>query len=190
MIKKHERVFSIFSIGLVFVLLNSSVFLSRVDASDHYMDSLSIVRFNEKVKAPNFTLKDINGEEVKLEDYRGKIVFLNFWATWCPPCRDEMPSMEKLYTKFKDKNFIMLAVDYEESSRVVKEFSEKLSLTYPILLDSDGTVGSKYGAFAIPVTYLIDQQGYLIGKAVGPRDWASNESFELFNHLLKTSPDS
>jgi thiol-disulfide isomerase/thioredoxin len=190
MMKKHERVFSIFSIGLVFVLLNSSVFLSRVDASDHYMDSLSIVRFNKKVKAPTFTLKDINGKEVKLMDYRGKIVFLNFWATWCPPCRDEMPSMEKLYTKFKDKNFIMLAVDYQESSKVVKEFSEKLSLTYPILLDSDGTVGSKYMAFAIPVTYLIDQQGYLIGKAVGPRDWASHESFELFNHLLKTSPDS
>jgi thiol-disulfide isomerase/thioredoxin len=100
MMKKHERVFLIFSIGLVLVLLNSSIFLSRVDASDHYMDSLSIVRFNKKVKAINFTLKDINGEEVKLMDYRGKIVFLNFWATWCPPCRDEMPSMEKLYTKF------------------------------------------------------------------------------------------
>ncbi len=98
--------------------------------------------------------------------------------------------MEKLYTKFKDKNFVMLAVDYQESSKVVKEFSEKLSLSYPILLDSDGTVGSKYGAFAIPVTYLIDQLGYLIGKAVGPQDWASPESFELFNHLIKTSPDS
>ena len=188
--KGHERFFSIFSICSIFVLLNSSIFLSRVDASDHYMDSLSIVRFNEKVKAPNFTLKDINGEEVKLMDYRGKIVFLNFWATWCPPCRAEMPSMEKLYTEFKDKNFIMLAIDYQESRRVVKKFSEKLSLSYPILLDSDGTVSSKYAAFAIPVTYLIDQQGYLIGKAVGPRDWASHESFELFNHLLRTSPDS
>ncbi len=188
--KKHRRFFFTFSVILIIVLFNSSILLSRVDASDHYMDSLSIVRFNKKVKAANFTLKDINGKEVKLEDYRGKIVFLNFWATWCQPCRAEMPSMEKLYTKFKDQNFIMLAVDYQESSRVVKEFSEKLSLSYPILLDSDGTVGSKYGAFAIPVTYLIDQQGYLIGKAVGPRDWASNESFELFNHLLKTAPDS
>jgi peroxiredoxin len=190
MMKKHERVFSIFSIGLVFVLLNSSILLSRVDASEHYMDSLSIVRFNKKVTAPNFTLKDINGEEVKLEDYRGKIVFLNFWATWCPPCREEMPSMERLYTEFKNKDFTILAVDLREKPNSVKAFGKKLGLSYPLLLDSDGTVHLDYGIRSIPTTYLVDRQGYLIGSALGPRDWASDESFELINHLLEISSDS
>jgi peroxiredoxin len=154
------------------------------------MDILGIVRFNEKIEAPSFSLKDITGKEVKLHDYRGKIVFLNFWATWCPPCRAEMPSMERLYTEFKDKNFIMLAVDSREKTRKVKSFGKKLGLSYPLLLDSDGTVGFEYGVRSIPTTYLVDRQGYLIGGALGARDWASKESFGLFNQLLKSSPDS
>ena len=188
--KNHKRFFFIFSLTLIFVLFNSFILLSRVDASIHYMDTLGIVRFNKKIMAPNFALKDITGKEVKLHDYRGKIVFLNFWATWCPPCRAEMPSMERLYTEFKDKNFIMLAVDSREKTRKVKSFGKKLGLSYPLLLDSDGTVGFEYGVRSIPTTYLVDRQGYLIGGALGARDWASKESFGLFNQLLKSSPDS
>ncbi len=182
--KKRRRVFFLFSITLLFAFCTFFVSLSRADASSHYMDSLGIVKFDNKLKAPDFTLKDVTGKKVSLQDYRGKIVFLNFWATWCPPCRVEMPSMERLYSEFKDKDFAMLAIDLQEAASTVKDFGEQLGLSYPLLLDSDGSVGVAYGVRSIPATYLVDRQGYLIGGALGPRDWASHESFRLINHPL------
>jgi peroxiredoxin len=120
---------------------------------------------------------------VNLENLKGKIVFLNFWATWCPACRDEMPSMEKLYTKFKDKDFIMLAVNLREKPKTVRSFKEEYRLNFPILLDTDGSVSYRYGVRSIPATFLIDREGHLIGRAVGARDWASDLAFNLINQL-------
>ncbi len=101
-----------------------------------------------------------------------------------------LPRMEKLYTEFKDKDFIMLAIDLQEKKGRVKAFKNKLKLNFPILLDSDGNIGLKYGVRVIPCTYLVDRNGYIIGGALGPRDWASQGSFDLFNHLLKSLPAS
>jgi peroxiredoxin len=151
------------------------------------MNELGIIGFDEKIEAPDFKLKDLNGQEVRLKDHRGRIVFLNFWATWCLPCREEMPSMEKLYAEFKDRNFSLLAVDLQEDSRKVTTFKEKYRLSFPILLDSDGTVGLTYGARFIPTTYLLDRDGTIIGKVLGARDWSGKLAFAFFNHLLNTS---
>ncbi|NIS60488.1 MAG: redoxin domain-containing protein [Proteobacteria bacterium] len=189
MVGKHARTFSLFLVTLFSVFLNPLILPSRVHADGHFWGALAIVRIDEKLMAPSFTLKDLNGQEMKLEDQRGKIIFLNFWATWCPPCRDEMPSMEKLYTEFKGRDFTMLAVDLQEGAKKVKAFKERFKLNFPILLDSDGEVALKYGVFSIPTTYLIDREGYLIGGALGPRDWATKEAFELFDHLLITKPN-
>jgi peroxiredoxin len=190
MVGKHARIVSLFSVVLISVFFNSLISPNRAHADRHFWGALAIVKIDEKLTAPSFTLKDLNGKEVKLEDHRGKIVFLNFWATWCRPCRTEMPSMEKLYTEFRDRDFIMLAVDLQEGTRKVRAFKEKFKLNFPILLDSDGSVGSEYGVRSIPTTYLIDREGYVIGGALGPRDWASKEAFELFDHLLVTKPNS
>ena len=181
-------VFIFFS--LVFLLVDSSFSANQTAADGHFMKELGIIEFEEKIEAPDFRLKDLNGHEVTLKDHRGKIVFLNFWATWCPPCREEMPSMEKLYSEFRDKDFIMLAIDLRENAEKVKRFKEKLKVNFPILLDIDGRVGLDYAIRAIPSTYLVDREGYIIGGALGPRDWASQEAFQLFNHLLNTSPAS
>lgn len=163
-------------------LLTKSVYSSE---TDKLMVSLGVTSLAERKIASGFTLKDINGKEVSLSDYRGKLVFLNFWATWCPPCRREMPSMEKLYQRFKDEDFVMLAVDLRESKKVVERFARKYKLNFPILLDSTGKTGDTYGVRAIPTTYLVNRQGELIGKAVGARDWASKNAFELIEHLLR-----
>lgn len=152
---------------------------------DELMAPLGITSLPKGKIAADFTLKDLNGKEVSLSDYRGKIVFLNFWATWCPPCRQEMPSMEKLYQRFKDKDFVMLAVDLRERQSTVKDFASDYKLNFTILLDSRGKVSDTYGVRAIPTTYLINRKGKLIGKAVGARDWAGKEAFELIEHLLK-----
>ena len=188
--KKFGRIFGIFSFTLMLFLLNPLFFGDQARGGTHFIEALAIVRFDEKIKAQNFILQDLNGNKVSMEDYRGKIVFLNFWATWCPPCRVEMPSMEKLYNEFKSKDFTILAIDLQEDAATVKTFKEQYKLNFPILLDSDGSVALIYGAMSIPTTYLIDRDGYLLGGALGPRDWATEDAFELINHLLKISPAS
>ena len=127
---------------------------------------------------------DLSGNEVRLEDYRGKVVFLNFWTTWCPACKVEMPSMEKLYREFKSKGFVILAVDMQEDSETARKFKTKFELSFPILLDTDGVVASYYGVRAIPATYFIDRAGYLYAAAMGARDWAGEDAFQLIKHLL------
>jgi len=188
--KKLERIFCLFSVTLILFFLNPIIFGQRVRADSHFMDALAIVWFDPKIEAQNFILPDLNDKKVSLEDHRGKVVFLNFWATWCPPCRAEMPSMEKLYDKFKNKDFTILAVNLGENISQVKAFKETYKLNFPILLDADGSLGLIYGAISIPTTYLIDRNGYILGAALGPRDWASDDAFELIKSLLEISPNS
>ncbi len=190
MVGTYARILSLLSIALILFSLQSLVLANRAHGENHFWSHLGIVKIDEELKAPSFSLKDLDGREVKLEDHRGKIVFINFWATWCPPCRDEMPSMEKLYTEFKGRDFIILAVDIQESAKKVRAFKEKFKLNFPILLDSDGRVGSEYGVISIPTTYLIDRKGYVIGGALGARNWASKEAFELIDQLLVSKPGS
>ena len=188
--KKLERILGILFIVPI-LLLSAAVFLGdHAGANDHFMETMAIVKFDPKIQAQNFILPDLNGNQVSLADYRGKVVFLNFWASWCLPCRAEMPSMEKLYNKFKNSDFAILAVNLGEGKEQVKAFKELYSLNFPILLDAESSVGSIYGAISIPTSYLIDRDGYMIGGALGPRDWASEEAFELVKSLLKKSPES
>lgn len=139
-----------------------------------------------KHPVPSFDFKaQVLGDGlVKLSDYRGKVVFLNFWATWCPPCRAEMPAMEKLHAKFKDRPFQMLAVNYMERTAKVKAFVKEMKLTFPILLDFHGTIGENYNAQNLPVTYIIDKQGNIIRRAIGPRVWDGPEALALFEKLV------
>lgn len=178
---------SLLSIYVVILFLNTFVILSQARAETDFLDDLGILGFDKKIEAPDFELEDLNGRQVKLTDYRGKIVFLNFWAICCLTCREEMASMEKLYSEFKDKEFTVLAVDPQEDFRKVTTFKEKYRLSFPILLDSDGMVGLTYGARFIPTTYLVDRDGTVIGKVLAARDWSNELAFEFFNHLLNTS---
>ena len=188
--KKSGRIFNPVPISLVVFLFSFFLSQNRAYGDLHYMEALALIKFGEKIKAPNFIIKELNGNTVSLEDYRGKIVFLNFWATWCPPCRAEMPSMEKLHIQFKNEDFAILAIDLQENAGKVKAFKQQYELSFPILLDSDGSVSAAYGVMSIPTTYLVDRNGYLLGGALGPRDWANADAFVLFNHLLKISPKS
>lgn len=126
-------------------------------------------------RAIDFTLIDLNGNAHTLSDYRGKIVFLNFWATWCPPCRAEMPSMQKLYQSWDKEKYVLLAVDIGQDRERVKSFADENGYTFTILLDSQGRIAGKYGIRGIPTTCLIDQQGNLITRIVGSREWSLKE---------------
>jgi len=134
--------------------------------------------------APDFTLPGPDGKKLALKDYRGKLVFLNFWATWCEFCRDEMPAMERLYQEFKGRGFEVLAVNVKDKRSDALAFVKKLKLSYPIMMDPEGEIGLLYGAFGMPTTYLIDEQGIVLARLWGPADWYSTGARNLIRTLL------
>ncbi|MBF0555874.1 MAG: TlpA family protein disulfide reductase [Nitrospirae bacterium] len=122
--------------------------------------------------APDFTLKSIDGSVVSLSSYKGKVILLNFWATWCSPCRDEMPSLNKLYLKYKDSGLVVLAVSTDDSSRVVERFMANNHVDFPVLLDSGMKISKhKYRVNAQPATFIISKDGKIINKYFGSVNW-------------------
>ncbi|GAI00918.1 unnamed protein product, partial [marine sediment metagenome] len=123
-------------------LYTLSVKMKKVEEERYkdFFSSLGIQKINPPVKAKDFTLEDLKRSAVSLRDFEGKVIFLNFWATWCPPCRIEMPAMEKLWQKFKDEDFVILAVDLREAREKVSSFIKENGYTFPVLLDSRGAV--------------------------------------------------
>ena len=136
--------------------------------------------------APNFQLRDMNGHPVALSDLRGKVVLLNFWATWCGPCRVEMPAMEELYQAFSRKDFEILAVSTDaQGVAVTRPFQQENHLTFPILHDADYRVGLTYGARSLPMTFMVDREGIVRHQIFGARDWGAAEAHQLVQMLMK-----
>lgn len=130
-------------------------------------------------------LQDLNGADVNLSDFRGKIIFLNFWATWCPTCVVEMPSMEKLHLKLKDKDFALVSISIQDSAAEVQRFFKQNKLTFTALLDSIGKTVPGFGIRAIPTTLILDKTGRIVGRVIGPREWDSRESMAMFENLIE-----
>ncbi|WP_447977781.1 TlpA disulfide reductase family protein [Candidatus Nitrospira bockiana] len=143
-------------------------------------------------EAPDFSLPNLEGQTVQLSDFRGKVVFLNFWATWCKPCREEMPSMEVLYKNFEHDDFVVLAVSIDRvtTKKDIPPFVKSMNLTFPILVDSWGQTDKRYKLMGVPETYIIDQQGILREKVIGPRDWTILDNLHTITTLLKKQPKS
>jgi thiol-disulfide isomerase/thioredoxin len=137
-----------------------------------------------RLEAIDFSLNDLSGKEKTLSSYSGNVVFLNFWATWCGPCRAEIPSMEQLYGELREEGFVILAVNSQEHSEQVSTFVEETEMSFPVLLDSTGKVGATYGVRAIPTTYIIDAVGVVRGRMVGSRSWYSPQIVSLVKELL------
>ena len=126
--------------------------------------------------APDFTLKDLDGQMVTLSSMRGKIVLINFWATWCPPCKQEMPDLEKAYQKYREQGIVFLGVDQGESADTVRQFVRKNGYNWMFLLDSYLDVSKSYRASAIPMTFFVDSQGIIRDTQVGPLTLSSLET--------------
>lgn len=136
--------------------------------------------------APNFSLPGIDGQMISLADYRGKVVLLNIWATWCPPCVEEMPSMEKLYQALKGEAFEILAVSLDESGvTAVGPFMQRNKLNFTALTDTAGTLKNLYQTTGVPESFIIDKQGNIVEKIIGPRDWASPGAIRYFTDLSR-----
>jgi peroxiredoxin len=138
-------------------------------AAEPRVQTLSAV--SKPVVAPAFELTDLDGRPQKLADYLGKVVVLNFWATWCPPCREEMPSMQRGWEKVRDEDIVFLGVNVGEDADTVFLFLADYSVDFPLLLDEDATVIERYPVTGLPTTYIIDPQGRITHRAVGGRAW-------------------
>lgn len=138
------------------------------------------------VAAPDFTLEDMDGESHSLGDYRGKVVMVNFWATWCPPCRRELPSMEALYQDFRDEPFTVLAINQWESPDHVFAYMGQLEVFpgFPILFDRDSVVSQTFSVKGLPTTVLVDKRGRVVYRAVGGRDFNHPEVRAIIRKLL------
>ncbi|MFQ5451095.1 MAG: TlpA disulfide reductase family protein [Nitrospinaceae bacterium] len=135
--------------------------------------------------ASNFTLKSLDGQDVSLDQYRGKFLLINFWATWCGPCKIEMPSLEALYKRFKSDKFEMIAISNDMfGESVVKPYVEANHLTFRILLDQQLTVSYQFGVVSLPTTFLIDPQGKIIGTRQGAENWTAPDTLQYFEDLL------
>ena len=141
-----------------------------------------------EVNAVDFSLESLDGKTVSLSSYKGKVVLLSFWATWCGPCKQEMPAMEKLYQKLKGQGFEVLAVDMMEDKATVSAFVKTSGYTFPVLLDKTGEVGGNdmYAARAIPTNYVVDKTGKIVGRKIGidGPPWTSDERIAVFESLL------
>jgi len=136
-------------------------------------------------EAPDFTLRDLSGKDVALSDFRGKVVLLNFWGTFCPPCRAEMPALENVYRELKDRGFVVLAVSIDRSEKDARSFIAAEHSTFPVLLDSEKKVYyGKYATFALPLSYLIDTKGRVVEKYFGRQAWDSAEMKETIIKLI------
>ena len=155
--------------------------------TDVYSETLSPYAV-EKIsgqKAPDFSLKDMNGNPVSLSSFKGKVILLNFWATWCPPCRDEIPSMDKLNRQLKDKGFMVLSVSVDRSLSAIADFIKKAPVSFPVLIDDKQKVTkSLYKVYTIPTTFLINRNGIIVEKFFGEHDWTEPEMVKKIEALF------
>ncbi len=167
-------------LALVAVLIPGLIF------AEDPVAALSLIRPKPPKDAPDFEVRTPDGSTLRLADFKGKAVLLNFWATWCEPCREEMPSMERLHRAYKDRGLVVLAISLDsQGASVVKPFVKKFALTFPIGLDPKMAVRETYGVWAVPSTFLIDRSGKRALFANGAREWDGKAARAVVESLLK-----
>ncbi|TVR69657.1 MAG: TlpA family protein disulfide reductase [Spirochaetaceae bacterium] len=163
----------------------------RRELQRELLASIGVRPFEQDIATVDFTLAGLQDEEIRLRDHRGEVVFLNFWATWCPPCREEMPAMEIMHRELADLPFRILAVSVQEDRGTVSGYIQEYGYTFPILLDPTGRVSSNYGVRGLPTTYFISSDGFVLGMVIGILDWKDPVILGTMRDILEleASPD-
>lgn len=171
---------------LVALVALAAVLLPGAVVAEDPIAALSLIRPKPAKDAPEFQVRTPDDRTLRLSDFKGKVVFLNFWATWCEPCREEMPSMERLHRAYKDRGLVVLAISLDsQGASVVNPFVKQFKLTFPVGLDPKMAVREKYGVWAVPSTFIIDRAGKRALFANGAREWDGKAAHALFDSLLR-----
>jgi peroxiredoxin len=169
-------------LGLAAVLLLP---LAAATASPEAMKALGIVEMRQPTPAPDVSLPTLDGRRVAMKDFRGRLVLVNFWATWCVPCQWEMPLMERLYQAYRDRGFVILAISIDQGDpERVRAFVRDRKLTYPVALDPSHEVARAFGVTGLPATLLVGPDGIIKGVTYGPKEWDGKEARALIASLL------
>jgi len=181
--KKKLTTGLILFIPLIIIIV--AIFLLMQGKSPSNKD-IEATNAKDELLAPNFSLPNLDGQSVSLNDYKGKVVIVNIWATWCPPCVAEAPSLERLYNKFKDDDFELLAVSIDEDGAMaIEPFIKKHNLTFPVLVDPEGSILDLYGSTGVPESFIVRKDGIIDDKVIGAIDWTSPKVIEYFQDLIK-----
>ena len=136
----------------------------------------------------DFVLPDLQGRQVQLSSLHGKVVFINVWATWCQPCIDEMPTIQRLYEQMQARGLEILTVSLDPlGAQIVKPFMHRYDLSFPVLLDTKSQVEKLYGTTGVPESFIVDKNGRLVEKIIGPRDWSDPQTIALFQRLIEAT---
>ncbi len=141
--------------------------------------------YNKPQAIPDFSIQDFQGKEVRLRDLRGEVILLNFWATWCPKCRQEGPSLQKLYDRYQSSGLVVYRVNAKEKPETIRQFMEKQSLNVPVLIDASGRTERLFGVWTHPTTYLINRQGLVCYRVMGSFNWTNPQAMSMIDELLK-----
>ena len=173
------------SAGLVLlgVAVGAAAYWSRA-APTGRPAAFPVSRPAEPIAVSDLELLDLSGRPVRLRDLRGRVVLLNFWATWCAPCREEMPGLETLARELGPRGLSVVGVNFKESRQEVEAFVQQHKLTFPMLLDSAGQAAKSYQVFALPVSLLVDRRGMIVGTVLGIRDWVGPDARAYLGQLL------
>jgi peroxiredoxin len=174
------------TVTLIFLLIAGIGIIVLLQTKNDSMNQTGQARLGRGAEAPIFTLPSLDGAMVSLADQKGKVVFLNIWATWCPPCVEEMPSMEKLYQQLKGEDFEILAVSIDKNGAdAVLPFMKQHKLNFTTLIDSKEILKNKYQTTGVPETFIIDKNGFIVEKVIGPRDWSTPGAISFFRKLIQ-----
>jgi peroxiredoxin len=173
---------------LVLLVANPSAAEERRISLGPLLAKLDIGQYDPGDVAPGFRETALDGRPVSLSGLRGRVVIVAFWATWCPPCREELPAFERLLRSHGSRGLAVVAVDTREAAGVVRPFVQALGLTFPVLLDVDGEIARQFGVIGLPTTFVIDRNGAPVGRAIGPRAWEGEPARALFDALLGRIP--
>lgn len=165
------------------ILYSKEVHLSAEE--EKILKKLRITPATKWIEAHDFKAELMDATTVNLKDYRGRFVLLNFWASWCSPCLKEMPDFEKAYVDMGNENMVVLAVGMGESIEKIQVFLKKYSFSFPLLADDNMQITKLYGVKNIPVTYIIDPDGLVLGRALGIRDWANSDFLKFMKDRLR-----
>jgi peroxiredoxin len=187
-IKKYVALFvTLFVVGLLFFFehfLEEPISVGDVKIKEKFDQEKSLQGY----LAPQFTLRNLEGNLVSLNSFKGQVVVLNFWATWCVPCRIEMPAFENLYRRYRSQGVTVIGVSLDKGNdEKVKKFVEEYQLSFPVLMDSDGEAEKLYPSVSIPFTFVIDKSGRIVARVDGAKNWESKETFDAIEYLLQDS---
>ena len=172
------RKYFIYTMMLIFFIIPIPSFIYAIPPAPWEIDEII------GQEAPAFTLEDLDGNSVSLQDYKGKVLLINFWATWCPPCKDEIPSLNQLHKKYSGKDFAVIGISTDDKKKAIVKFIKKHKVDFIIPHDKDGKIMREYKVFSLPTSFLIDKQGNIVEKFLGPHDWVEKDFLKKIDNLM------